>query len=135
MDAIQTGLERRAARYGVEIVDVRIKQAELPEGTPLQSRAVADAERAPAGGDLDPGRRPAPRRDHPRRCGRARRRASMPQSFSKDADFYDFYRAMQSYNFTFGRGDVPGRGLDQLRPVAEQLLPARVRGAGAIGGL
>ena len=29
------------------------------------------------------------------------------QSFTKDADFYDFYRAMQSYRHTFGADGGP----------------------------
>ena len=37
MENIQRGLGRVAAQYGVEIVDVRIKKADLPDGTPLQS--------------------------------------------------------------------------------------------------
>ena len=37
MDAIQVRLDRIARQYGVQIVDVRIKEAELPQGTPLES--------------------------------------------------------------------------------------------------
>jgi len=37
MDNIQKGLQRVASQYGVEIVDVRIKQANLPVGLPLES--------------------------------------------------------------------------------------------------
>ena len=37
MDNIQSGLNRVARQYGVEIIDVRIKKADLPSGTPLQS--------------------------------------------------------------------------------------------------
>ena len=97
MDAIQTRLQRNASQYGVQIVDVRIKHADLPEGSPLDSalksmqsarqqqavtiRAQADADAAKV----------------------------YAESFTKDADFYDFYRAMQSYRHTFGAdgGDAP----------------------------
>ncbi|MDF2389488.1 protease modulator HflC, partial [Nostoc ellipsosporum NOK] len=37
MDAIQDSLQRNAKQYGVQIVDVRIKHADLPEGSPLES--------------------------------------------------------------------------------------------------
>ena len=37
MDNIRTGLNRVARQYGAEIVDVRIKRADLPDGTPLES--------------------------------------------------------------------------------------------------
>uniref|UniRef100_UPI0035C804BB SPFH domain-containing protein n=1 Tax=Sphingomonas sp. TaxID=28214 RepID=UPI0035C804BB len=37
MDAIQESLQRYARQYGADIVDVRIKHADLPEGSPLES--------------------------------------------------------------------------------------------------
>ena len=37
MDNIQNALNRVARQYGAEIVDVRIKRADLPNGTPLDS--------------------------------------------------------------------------------------------------
>ncbi|HEY0326731.1 MAG TPA: protease modulator HflC, partial [Allosphingosinicella sp.] len=37
MDNIQSALNRVAAQYGVEIVDVRIKRADLPSGSPLDA--------------------------------------------------------------------------------------------------
>ncbi|WP_275430523.1 SPFH domain-containing protein, partial [Klebsiella aerogenes] len=37
MDNIQNSLQQLAAQYGVSIVDVRIKQTELPSGSPLDS--------------------------------------------------------------------------------------------------
>ena len=37
MENIRAGLDRVARQYGVEIVDVRIKKADLPDGTPLES--------------------------------------------------------------------------------------------------
>ena len=37
MDNIQNALNRVARQYGAQIVDVRIKRADLPDGTPLES--------------------------------------------------------------------------------------------------
>ena len=37
MENVRGGLNRVARQYGAEIIDVRIKKADLPDGTPLQS--------------------------------------------------------------------------------------------------
>jgi len=108
MDAIQAGLDVRARRYGVEIVDVRIKQAELPEGTPLQSvlDQMATARQQEAITIAAEGQRRAQVVQADADAAAARIYA---ESFGKDADFYDFYRAMQSYRRTF---TAPGQGQD-----------------------
>ncbi len=110
MDAIQTGLDGRARQYGVEIVDVRIKEAELPEGTPLESalRRMQTARQQEAITITAEGQRQARivQADADAEASRI-----YAQSFGKDADFYDFYRAMQSYRRTFvGDGSAEGRG-------------------------
>jgi modulator of FtsH protease HflC len=101
MDNIQTGLQRVARQYGAEIVDVRIKRADLPEGTPLESafsRMKTARLQEAAAIDAD-GFKQA-------QIIRAEADAKAAQiyaaSFGKDANFYDFYRAMQSYRYTFG---------------------------------
>lgn len=101
MDNIQNGLDRVARQYGAQIVDVRIKRADLPEGTPLESayarmRTARQQEALAIEAD---GLRQA-------QIIRAEADAKASQiyaaSFGKDAQFYDFYRAMQSYRVTFG---------------------------------
>lgn len=101
MDNIQAGLERVAQQYGAEIVDVRIKRADLPEGTPLDSayermRTARTQEALTIEAD---GFRQA-------QIIRAEADAKSAQiyaaAFGKDPEFYDFYRAMQSYRQTFG---------------------------------
>jgi membrane protease subunit HflC len=114
MDDIQTGLDRRARQYGVEIVDVRIKQAELPEGTPLDSalRRMQTARQQEAITITAEGQRQARvvQADADAEASRI-----YAQSFGKDADFYDFYRAMQSYRRTFvGDGNGEGRGATSI---------------------
>jgi hypothetical protein len=47
-------------------------------------------------------RRAKERADHPRRSVRFRRE-DLCRSFGKDPAFYDFYRAMQSYDATFAQ--------------------------------
>jgi modulator of FtsH protease HflC len=100
MDQIQTALNREASKYGAQVIDVRIKRADLPEGATLEAafnrmrtarqqealtiRAGGEKEAQIIRGNAD---------------GEAAR--IYAASFGKDPDFYDFYRAMQSYRQTF----------------------------------
>ncbi|WP_120716589.1 protease modulator HflC [Tsuneonella amylolytica] len=103
---IREALDRQARQYGAQILDVRIKRADLPEGTPLQaaftrmqSDRQEEAETIRAGG----------RRDAQiiRAEAEANAAKTYADAFNKDPEFYDFYRAMQSYRTTFesGTGD------------------------------
>jgi len=110
MDNIQKGLQRVASQYGVEIVDVRIKQANLPVGLPLESalKRMSSARQQEAITIRAEGQKQA-------QIVRAQADADSAkiyaESFGKDANFYDFYRAMQSYRHTFGAdGGTPPEG-------------------------
>ena len=109
MDNIQAGLNRVARQYGVEVVDVRIKKADLPDGTPLQSAyaRMITARQQEARSIRAEG---AKRAQIIRAEADADAARVYAASFGKDADFYDFYRAMQSYQTTFlGDGETkPG---------------------------
>lgn len=100
MENIQKGLETVARQYGAEIVDVRIKRADLPDGTPLESayERMRTARQQEALAIEADGMRQA-------QVIRAEADAKASQvyaaSFGKDAEFYNFYRAMQSYRVTF----------------------------------
>lgn len=100
MENIRNGLNRIASQYGVEIVDVRIKKADLPDGAPLDSlfARMRSAREQEARSIRAEGAKRA-------QIIRAEADAEAAQiyaaSFGKDADFYDFYRAMQSYQTTF----------------------------------
>lgn len=100
MDNIQVALNREAQKYGAEVIDVRIKRADLPEGETLQlafnrmrtaRQQVATAIRAEGQKEAQIIRGNAD--------GEAAR--IYAESFGKDPDFYDFWRAMQSYDQTF----------------------------------
>ena len=108
MENIQTRLQRLATQYGVQIVDVRIKHADLPEGSPLDSalKRMQTARQQQAVTIRAQGRKDA---QIIRAQADANAARIYAQSFTKDADFYDFYRAMQSYRHTFGAdgGDAP----------------------------
>ncbi len=111
MDRVQDRLQRLASQYGVQIVDVRIKHADLPEGTPLESalNRMRTARQQQALTITAQGQRNA-------QIVRADADASASKiysdAFGKDPQFYDFYRAMQSYRYTFGAdgGADEGRG-------------------------
>ncbi|WP_298667756.1 protease modulator HflC [uncultured Sphingomonas sp.] len=106
MDAIQSSLQRNARQYGVQIVDVRIKHAELPEGSPLESalQSMRTARQQEANTIRAQGQKQA-------QIVRAEADATAAKiyadAFGKDPDFYNFYRAMQSYRRTFGADGGP----------------------------
>lgn len=100
MTNIQNALNREARRYGAEVIDVRIKRADLPTGTPLDAafnrmrsareqeavaiRALGQKEAQIIRGNAD-----------------AEAARIYAEAYGKDPAFYDFYRAMQSYRATF----------------------------------
>ena len=107
MDNIRTGLNRVARQYGVEVIDVRIKKADLPDGTPLQSAygRMQTAREQEARSIRAEG---AKRAQIIRAEADADAARTYAAAFGKDAEFYEFYRAMQSYQTTFlGDGKQP----------------------------
>lgn len=117
MQNIEIALNRVARQYGAVIVDVRIKRADLPQGTPLQSafQRMQTARQQEARSILAQGMKQA---QIIRAEADARASNTYAQAFNKDPDFYDFYRAMQSYRATFvnnGSGDS-GRSSIILSP-------------------
>ncbi|WP_420138615.1 protease modulator HflC [Sphingomonas sp.] len=109
MDNIRVSLARVAAQYGAEIVDVRIKRADLPDGTPLESafNRMRTARQQQALSIQAEGRRQASIIMGDADAAAAK---TYSASFGKDPAFYDFYRAMQSYRYTFGTDDNQPRG-------------------------
>lgn len=100
MNNIEAGLNRVARQYGAEVIDVRIKRTDLPDGTPLQSafQRMRTARQQEALTIRAQGEKQA-------QIIRAEADAAAAQvyaaSFGKDPGFYDFYRAMQAYRRTF----------------------------------
>jgi modulator of FtsH protease HflC len=100
MENVRRGLDRVARQYGAQIIDVRIKKADLPDGTPLQSafdRMRTDREQEARSIRAEG----AKRAQIIRAEADAEASRIYAGSFGKDADFYEFYRAMQSYQTTF----------------------------------
>lgn len=107
MNNIQASLERQAKKYGAEIIDVQIKRADLPEGSPLESaynRMKSARNQEAIAIDAEG------RKEQRIIIAEANAQAAKiyADSFGKDPQFYDFYRALQSYQVTFeqGKGDT-----------------------------
>lgn len=128
MDNIQNALNRVARQYGAEIVDVRIKRADLPDGTPLDSAydRMRTARRQEARSIQAQGLKQA---QIIRADADAEATATYAAAFNRDPEFYDFYRAMQSYEISFVNaqtGDTPrGRTSIILSPNNEYLRQFR----------
>ena len=100
MDDVRRALNFQAAKFGVQIVDVRIKKTDLPDGTPLQSafESMRTAREQEARSIRAQGAKQA---QIIRAEADAQAANTYAASFGKDPQFYDFYRAMQSYLTTF----------------------------------
>jgi membrane protease subunit HflC len=133
MDNIQNALNRVARQYGARIIDVRIKRADLPDGTPLESayQRMRTAREQEARSIQAQGLRQA---QIVRAEADAEATATYARAFNQDADFYDFYRAMQSYETSFvtaGTAENPrGRTNIILSPENDYLRQFRQRGGG-----
>jgi membrane protease subunit HflC len=100
MENVRRQLDRVARQYGAEIIDVRIKKADLPDGTPLQSayEQMRSAREQEARSIRAEGAKQA---QIIRAEADANASRTYAASFGRDPDFYEFYRAMQSYQTTF----------------------------------
>jgi len=100
MDDVRKSLNVQAQKFGVQIVDVRIKKTDLPDGAPLQSafESMRTARLQEARSIRAQGAKQA---QIIRAQADADAAKTYAASFGKDPQFYDFYRAMQSYLTTF----------------------------------
>ncbi|MFL6762188.1 MAG: protease modulator HflC [Sphingomicrobium sp.] len=100
MSSVKNSLNRIARQYGVEVIDVRIKRTDLPDGAPLSAAfdRMRTARQQEARSIQAQGAKQAAIIRAQADADAARTYAA---SFGKDPDFYDFYRAMQSYQTTF----------------------------------
>ncbi len=120
MRNIRDGLDREAREYGAQVIDVRIKRADLPEGTPLDSAfsRMQAARYQEATTITAQGQKAA-------QIIRAEAQSQSAQiyaeSFGKDPQFYDFFRAMQSYLTTFGDPKAQSKSTIILSPDSDYL--------------
>lgn len=105
MDRIQAAVNEEARVVGAEIVDLRIKRADLPPGTPLESAfaRMRTAREQEARTIRAQGFKQA---QLVRAEADAEAARIYAQSFGRDPEFYAFYRAMQAYREAFKTGDA-----------------------------
>ena len=117
MEDVRTSLNQIARQYGVQIIDVRIKRTDLPDGTPLSAAfdRMRTAREQEARSIQAQGAKQAAIIRAEADADAAKTYAA---SFGKDPQFYDFYRAMQSYLTTF-----VGDGQDKPAPTNIILSP------------
>lgn len=124
MTNIRRKLDAQARRYGAQVIDVRIKRTDLPDGRPLESaftRMATDRQR-----EAEAIRAEGDRASRVIRAeADAQAAAIYAESYGADPEFYDFYRAMQSYDATFARGDNKGQSNIILSPDNEYLRQFR----------
>lgn len=117
MRKVRDDLARRvaASRFGVEIVDLRIKRADLPQANQeavyermkTQRQQIAAEERARGAQQareiLGAANKEA---ETIRGEADAQRAQIFAESFGKDPGFASFYRSMQAYENSLGKGDA-----------------------------
>lgn len=104
MANIRDALDREARSYGAQVIDVRIKSADLPDGAPLnaaftrmQTDRQEEAATIRAQGEKNA--------QIIRAEAEAEAASTYAAAYGKDPEFYDFYRAMESYRRTFTQGE------------------------------
>lgn len=122
MDEIQREVQERTNAYGIEIVDVRLRRADLPDQTSaavfnrMKSERDREARELRAQGqELYQQIRSRADRDRTVLIAEAQRESQVirgegdgksieiyADAFSRDADFYSFYRSLQAYRASLG---------------------------------
>ncbi len=105
MQAIQQDVNREARGIGAEMVDLRIKRADLPVGTPLDAAyaRMASARDQEARTIAANGQRKA---QLVKAAADAQAAQIYAKSYGADPQFYAFYRAMQAYRVAFKEGNA-----------------------------
>jgi len=101
MIKIREGLDQQAREYGAQVLDVRIKRADLPEGALESTFARMQAAREQEATMI---RAEGEKNAQIIRAEAESQAAKIyAEAFNKDPAFYDFYRAMKSYDITFDK--------------------------------
>ena len=126
MGRIAKQVNQQAKPLGLEVVDVRIKRADLPEqnartvfdqmkaerereAAEFRSQGAAEANRIRATADREATiiKADATRKSEEMRGqGDAERNRIFAEAYSQDADFFAFYRSMQAYETAMKSGDT-----------------------------
>jgi membrane protease subunit HflC len=125
MDRIKVEMDKRARELGVEVVDVRIRRADLPdqnsraifermkterqrEATELRSKGNAESQRITSRADADKAIIVAEATRDANVVmgeGEAQRARIFADAFGKDQEFFAFYRSLQAYDSALKGGD------------------------------
>ncbi len=124
MRQIQEGVNTQARRFGIEMVDLRIRRADLPQQTSesvydrmrservreakeFRAQGFEQAQRIKAGADREATviRAEAEREAEILRGeGEGERTRILNDAYGQDADFFNFYRSMQAYERSLSKG-------------------------------
>ncbi len=123
MIKIREGLDEQAREYGAQVLDVRIKRADLPEGALESTFARMQAAREQEATTIRAeGQKNA---QIIRAEAEANAAKIYAEAFNKDASFYDFYRAMKSYDATFADPENKSSSMLILSPDNDYLRQFR----------
>jgi membrane protease subunit HflC len=126
MKQIAAQVNKEGRDYGLEVVDVRLKRADLPEvnrakvyarmtqdrvreATELRAQGEGERNRIQANADREVTIIKADatnKADQIRGDGEATRNRIFAEAFGKDQEFFRFYRSMQAYEQSFKSGDT-----------------------------
>ncbi|MFN9377242.1 MAG: SPFH domain-containing protein, partial [Novosphingobium sp.] len=119
MSQIKENLDRQAREYGAQVIDVRIQRADLPAGALESALARMQAAREQEATTIQAqGQKQAQLITSE---AEARATQIYANAFGKDPAFYDFYRAMKSYDATFANQANKGSSTIILSPDNEYL--------------
>ncbi|PKB19350.1 membrane protease subunit HflC [Novosphingobium kunmingense] len=120
---LRAALDARARPLGLQVVDLRLTGAVFPEGELQQTIERMEGERARiAAAETENGAREAERILMAARTDSARMLGSVA---GRDPAFYDFFRAIQSYEVVFGGTDRKNKATIILGPDSEYLKQFR----------
>ena len=126
MEDIRNQVNQETQAFGIDVVDVRIRHADLPEENSqaiyarMQSERQREAKQARAqGAEIAQGIRARADRDKVIILAEAQKQAQITrgegdsesvrlygEAYGKDPDFFAFYRSMQAYRDALGNGDT-----------------------------
>ena len=126
MARVREQLDREAQQFGIEVVDVRIRRADLPEqnsqavfkrmqterereAQEFRSQGTQKAQEIRARADRDATvivAEATSKGEQTRGEGDAERNRIFAEAFNKDPDFFAFYRSMQAYDVGLQQGDT-----------------------------
>ncbi|MEY4671068.1 MAG: hypothetical protein RLZZ415_947, partial [Pseudomonadota bacterium] len=119
MTQIKQNLDRQAREYGAQVIDVRIQRADLPAGALESAFARMQAAREQEATTIQAqGQKQAQLITSE---AEAQATQIYAAAFGKDPAFYDFYRAMKSYDATFANQANKGSSTIILSPDNEYL--------------